>query len=75
MVSAPAASGMSPQEYLIECRMQKALELLSNSSASIKEIAESAGFANANYFTKVFHRMFGRSPSELRALTLRSSVG
>lgn len=70
-----AASGMSPQEYLIECRMQKALELLSNSSASIKEIAESAGFANANYFTKVFHRMFGRSPSELRALTLRSSVG
>ena len=70
-----AASGMSPQVYLIECRMQKALELRSNSSASIKEIAESAGFANANYFTKEFHRMFGRSPSELRALTLRSSVG
>lgn len=61
-----AATGMNPMEYITAWRMQLVLSMIRTSGRSFKEIAEEAGFANANYLAKVFRKKFGISPSEFR---------
>ena len=54
--------GETVSEYLTHCRMQRAIELLNETSFPIAEIARECGFASANYFTKVFRRQLGIAP-------------
>jgi len=62
-----AATGMPPAEFVMQERMRAAAKLLAGDTAlPIKEIAVMTGFADANYFGKVFRRVFGASPSEFR---------
>lgn len=53
-------------EYLNQLRLEKAKQLLENSSQSIKGIAMECGFSDQNYFTKVFLKYFSKTPSEYR---------
>ena len=52
--------------FLNEFRMNKAKELLANPAINIKDISVLAGYRDANYFTRVFKRMVGKTPSEYR---------
>ncbi|WP_199713044.1 response regulator transcription factor [Butyrivibrio sp. X503] len=52
--------------YLNELRIGKAKELLSNPAINIKDISCKAGYRDANYFTRVFKRMTGKTPSDYR---------
>ena len=52
--------------YLTKIRMDRAKVLLKDVSFNIKEIGKSVGYADSNYFTKVFKRSIGMSPSEYR---------
>lgn len=52
--------------YLNEYRMDKAKELLANPAINIKDVSALAGYRDANYFTRVFKRMVGKTPSEYR---------
>ena len=52
--------------FLNEFRMNKAKELLANPAINIKDISLLAGYRDANYFTRVFKRMVGKTPSEYR---------
>ena len=54
----------SPKEYLTEFRIHQACFLLRESSLSITAIANSTGFDNSMYFSKVFRKEKGMSPSE-----------
>ena len=58
--------GQTFVEYVTAYRLQKADSLLSNSNLSIKEIAHACGYADANYFAKVYKRAYLKSPSEKR---------
>lgn len=53
--------------YLNEYRMDKAKELLANPAINIKDISILAGYRDANYFTRVFKRMVGKTPSDYRS--------
>jgi YesN/AraC family two-component response regulator len=44
--------------------MEKAREMLASGTLSVKEVAARVGYANGNYFSKVFRRHCGFSPSE-----------
>ena len=55
--------GLSIIEMLTLIRIEHAQELL-RTRLSIKEVAAQVGYADSNYFAKVFHRMRGMSPSE-----------
>ncbi|MBQ8372218.1 MAG: helix-turn-helix domain-containing protein [Clostridia bacterium] len=55
-------------EYLLEYRIEKAKSLLRNRERSISEIAIGVGFNSFSYFSKVFKRQTGMSPSEYRGL-------
>lgn len=60
--------GMSPSDYIIELRIEKAKELLMiNPPIVLKEIAEAVGFNDPFYLSKVFKSVTGKSPSEFRA--------
>jgi len=50
--------------YLTTLRMERAKTLLTEGRMNVSQVAFSVGFASANYFSKVFRRHFGRSPSE-----------
>jgi AraC-like DNA-binding protein len=59
--------GMSPLEYMTSLRMKNAERLLSTmwtSGYAVAEIAQMCGFDNALYFSRVFKKYFGCSPSQ-----------
>ena len=58
--------GLSFSEYITARRMQKAKELLKDDSRSIEEIANAVGYHDYFYFTKVFKKTQGISPSKYR---------
>ena len=53
-------------DYIAALRIQRAKELLSDESLSIQEIAEIVGYNDYFYFTKVFKKIEGISPSKYR---------
>lgn len=57
---------ITPGEYLLNLRLQKAQIMLLNSNLSVTEIAESCGFTNLYHFSRVFKKNKGISPSQYR---------
>ena len=53
--------------YLTKIRIDRAKLLLKDVSFNIKEVGKSVGYADSNYFTKVFKRSIGISPSKYRS--------
>ncbi len=58
--------GMSPNDYLRKCRMERAAELLRNSELPIADICSQVGMPDAQYFSRVFKSYFGTPPSTYR---------
>ena len=56
----------TPAEYVKECRVEKACELLRSTRLPVCEIAEQCGIPDYNYFSKIFKRKLGMSPREFR---------
>ena len=57
-------TGVSPGRYITRTKLEFAKLLLQERGTSVTYAAEASGFANANYFAKVFRRETGVSPSE-----------
>jgi len=57
-------TGLSPKQYLISLRLQKAKELMTNTSLSIKQISSLVGITDQLYFSKLFKLYEKISPSE-----------
>jgi AraC family transcriptional regulator len=57
---------MSPHRYLILRRVEKAKQLLHDTSASVAQIALDVGFSNQSHFTQVFHAITGQTPGRYR---------
>lgn len=62
----------TPSEYLNLLRLRYAKQLLLNHSYSITQTAEMCGFSNPYYFTNLFHKRFGMSPSAYRKFHLNN---
>jgi len=61
------ATGLSPYQYLIECRVLAAQELLrANRRLSLAEIAFRCGFADQSAFTRCFRQRTGLTPKQFR---------
>lgn len=56
----------SPMEYLMEYRLQAAAKLLETTNLSISEIALQTGWGSSSYFTKMFHKLRGKTPNAYR---------
>ncbi|MBO4547171.1 MAG: helix-turn-helix transcriptional regulator, partial [Treponema sp.] len=58
--------GMSPQNYLIDVRLNKSIKLLRRNDLSVSEIAEQCGFYSLSHFSAVFKKAHDMSPTEYR---------
>lgn len=58
--------GLSPQQYLVQYRINVACKQLVESNLSINEISARVGYEDQLTFSKAFHKMMNCSPSEYR---------
>lgn len=62
-----ACYGQTPNEYLLQCRLERAKLLLIETDESLSQIAEDCGFSSQSYFGKQFRREVGVSPLKYRS--------
>ena len=60
------ATGKTPHEYLLSCRIGAAKRLLWDTEVPIAEVAERAGFGTQQYFGRVFKKATGKTPGAYR---------
>ena len=60
--------------YLNEYRVNKARQLILDPRLSLKDIGAAVGYSDANYFTRVFKRLTGQTPSEYRVAAAEKAV-
>jgi AraC-like DNA-binding protein len=59
-----ALSGLSPNDFLKEYKLRKAIALMEEQNMNIAEVTMAIGFSNPSYFTKCFRKRFGMAPSD-----------
>ena len=59
-------TGQTFKEYLTEIRIQRARELLRSTALKSFEIADQIGYSDPHYFSYVFRKHTGQSPTEFR---------
>ncbi len=72
-----ARTGLSPGDYRIRCRIERAQELLGGGELSVKEIAFRLGYPDVQAFSRQFRRVAGLSPRQFQQSVfphLRASV-
>ena len=62
-------SGINLSSYITTCRVNAAKELLQTTQDSISSIAEKVGFDTPQYFSMVFQKQVGLSPSKFREVS------
>jgi len=59
-------TGHSPIDYFIQLKIQQACRLLVNSGWTIADVSRELGFEDQFYFSRVFSKVMGMSPSMYR---------
>ena len=57
-------TNLSGNEFIKNIRLKKAVQLLETENYNISEIAYKVGFNDPSYFSRIFKKQFGKSPSE-----------
>jgi AraC family transcriptional regulator len=57
--------GITPHQYILQQRIEKAKQLLQHSKRSIADIAVRTGFSDQSHLTKCFKRKFGVTPKQM----------
>ncbi len=67
-----AYTGSTPLQYLVSIRIANAQALLETTTYTVTEIGRIVGYDNPLYFSRIFHKQNGVSPSEYRKRVLRN---
>ena len=70
-----AAFGVTFVEYLARHRVHEAKRLLGNRGMSVTDVAAAVGFTDPSYFTRVFRKIAGASPTEYRDTPVVHEIG
>ena len=66
LVHSKSTFGMAPHKWLIGRRIDRAKELLRQTTTPIADIAIQSGFADQAAFTRTFRQIMGMSPGQWR---------
>ena len=66
-----AEFGKTPHQYILECRIRLACELLVTTPLSISEISQRCGFSTQSHFTSAFRHGTGNSPRAYRQMHVK----
>lgn len=58
--------GVSPKEYILNCKMKYASRLLRETNMTVTQVAREMGFASPNHFSNAFFKVTGKRPSSLQ---------
>jgi AraC-like DNA-binding protein len=61
------STGLTPHQYILHLRIEKAKGLLKNKRLGIADIASRLGFSDQSHFTNIFRRLAGITPARWRA--------
>ena len=67
-----ARTGLAPMSYLTHARMLQAAWMLTETSATVAEVARSVGYADQFHFSRRFRQVRGVAPSAYREAALHS---
>lgn len=62
-------TGFTPTQYILELKINKSKELLTNTELSCQEIAFEMGFNTPSHFNMVFQKKTGMTPHQYRVMT------
>jgi AraC family transcriptional regulator, exoenzyme S synthesis regulatory protein ExsA len=65
--------GVSPKQWLIDKRLQRANELLTKNHTSVSQVALDVGYENISHFVKAFHKRYGTPPKQFLMKTRRAA--
>lgn len=68
-------TGSTPTQYLLSLRISNAQTLLETTSYNVTEIANIVGYDNPLYFSRLFKKQIGMSPSEFRSQLTQTPKG
>lgn len=68
------ALGISPIDYILKLRMQRAQQLLTGADFSIEQIASQIGYDDAFYFSRLFKTHYGLSPKKYQTEATKASL-
>lgn len=58
--------GISPKEYILNCKMEYAARLLRKKSMTVTQVARELGFSSPNHFSNAFYKVTGKRPSDYK---------
>jgi transcriptional regulator GlxA family with amidase domain len=61
-----ASTGMAPYRWQLDARIRRAQALLIDTRASLDQIAEATGFADAMHLGRTFRKLIGATPAAWR---------
>jgi AraC family transcriptional regulator len=62
------STGVSPHQYLIQCRLERAKTLLVTTDLNIAEIAQCSGFSSHSHLSRLFHQYLSLTPYNYRQM-------
>ena len=63
------ATGQAPHQYVITCRMERAKQLLTETTLPLHEIGARVGYADQSHFTALFRKYVSTTPKDYRNTT------
>jgi transcriptional regulator GlxA family with amidase domain len=66
-----ASTGLPPHNWLLTMRIERACTMLTETGASIADVACATGFSDQSHFTRFFSRIVGMSPGAWRRALIR----
>ena len=66
------ATGQTPHQYVITCRMERAKQLLTETTLPLHEIGARVGYADQSHFTALFRQYVATTPKAHRDATSRA---
>lgn len=69
------STGMTPHQYVIRCRLRRAMTLLTRESLSVADIALEVGCSCQSHLTTLFRKHLGTTPGAVRAAARQNGRG
>jgi len=66
------ATGQTPHQYVITCRMERAKQLLTETTLPLHEVGARVGYADQSHFTALFRQYVATTPKAHRNATSRA---
>ena len=63
--------GVAPYQYVLQCRVERAKQLLQKNNLAIAQVALCCGFTDQNHLTRVFRRLTSTTPKAYRGTQMQ----